>query len=126
MLRQLVSVIATFLMLGTALVGQTQSSVDVLMVTNGTNDPTGFTAAPPADAPTTPPTTIEITKIEEQNSNGTWTDVTSGFSRSNNPSALVTVKHLHPELVLAGRVLRIHYKTNNTITSNPVITQVYN
>jgi hypothetical protein len=123
LIRSFIALAIMLMALGSNLCAQTQGSVDHSFQNNGASAPTGATITPPTGAPGG--TTIEITKIEEENTAGGWSDVTSGYTRSDNPSGKVTVKKNNPEPPLTGRKLRFHFKTNNTVSGNPGVTTTY-
>jgi hypothetical protein len=90
----------------------------------GSGNPVGADIAPPAGSPDG--TTVEITKIEEKDTAGNWHDVTAGWTRKDNPSAKVNCKVDEPGTGgLTNKTIRFSWKTNNTITGNPSVTQVY-
>jgi hypothetical protein len=106
-----------------AAVGQVFTIEHAFPAASGSQRPTGADIAP-SDTPGT--NTIEITKIEEQDLAGNWHDVTSAFTRTDNPSALVKVKLKVPgESGLALRKLRFHYKTKESISKDPVLTVTF-
>jgi hypothetical protein len=70
-------------------------------------------------------TTIEVTKIEEQDAAGNWNDVTAAFRIGDNKTQKVTLTKNNGEIPLTGRKIRVLWKTNKTITDNPQVTSTY-
>ncbi|MBX3464493.1 MAG: hypothetical protein KF830_15095 [Planctomycetes bacterium] len=99
---------------------QSQSSMTHTFTANGAAQPTGADFAPPDNADAG--ITVEITKIEEKLTDGSWHDVTNSWNRSNNPSAKVTCTK-PPETSITNKTFRFTWKTNKTITGNPTLTQ---
>ncbi|HEB52519.1 MAG TPA: hypothetical protein ENI87_04600 [bacterium] len=118
----LARVISVPLLLASAAFAQSQGSVTITFQPNGAAEPTGCHATPPSTA--APGTTVEITKIEEQTSDGQWHDVTNAWTRSNNPSKKVTCTK-PSEASINKKTFRFTYKTSSTIQGDIVLTTTY-
>jgi len=116
------AVLTTVLMMCGFLAAQSQGSTEHKFDNNGGSVPTGATVELPLN-PTPPSDTfIEVTKIEEQDATGKWHDITSAFKIDDNKTKKVTLKKNNGEISLAGRKIKVHWKTNNTITDVTVKT----
>lgn len=114
--------LTTVLMMCGFLAAQSQGSTEHKFDNNGGSVPTGATVELPLN-PTPPSDTfIEVTKIEEQDATGKWHDITSAFKIDDNKTKKVTLKKNNGEISLAGRKIKVHWKTNNTITDVTVKT----
>jgi hypothetical protein len=70
-------------------------------------------------------TTIEVTKIEEQDAAGNWNDVTTAFRIGDNKTKKVTLTKNNGEIPLTGRKIRVLWKTTETITADPKVTTTH-
>ncbi len=107
------------------LTAQSQGVTEHKFEVSGATAPTGATVELPTNPQPEDGTTIEVTKIEEQDAAGNWNDVTTAFRIGDNKTKKVTLKKNNGEIPLTGRKIRVHWKTSKTIEADPIITTTY-